>query len=1035
VDDKKTLRQARTVPAKTDSIPASADSTPTVSPGLDDAQTVSPMLTASSEEGAVTPEAAGRYTIQREYGRGGQSRVLLAFDQHLLREIALKELLGDVEQHGTRTASQAASARFVREARITGQLEHPNIVPVYELGAHADGSVYYTQKLVRGTTLKAKLSECREAGARLSLLAHFADICHAVAYAHSRGVIHRDLKPENVMVGQFGETVVLDWGLAKAHGQKDLRGPALVREATKMRADATMEGYALGTPSYMSPEQAQGHLEEIDERSDVWSLGAILFELLTGRPPFQGDTAFSIIGKVIKGAPPHCREVARTAPPELAAVADKCLTRDAKQRYGNAEEIAREIEAYQAGGDVRAYRYSSWELLRRFVQKHRALTAVTGLALLLLFAALLTIREEAAQAKTALALARHNLAQAWLTSAHVAEHDFFWHKAEIFYAAARVQEDGPEARWGSVIEAADAAGVTRLAGPQGWVLSAAFSPDGKTVLLGGGDGVARILDLDSGRELWRLTATQPIDAVAFSPDGKHVATRDTAGLVRLHDLAGALLSSVTCALRGPGSLAFVGDKLYASCSPALSLDGPLTFSAQRLASCGPQMLLEQDGLVRLGAVQLEVPPGAHEIACGGTLVAVSGPDLLIRLFDQTGKPLGVLPGHNDHIAHVAVSHDGKRVASASSDRTVRLWSAEHLQQRALLPRSAPALWVDFAADGQTLAVGEQQNSLLLWDVSVEHGATASFTFLPSGGYLATNSAGELGRYTQDGELESHLAEEGPVVDLALQGNHLAAVLQRGDVGIWDLSINSRTRNLNFEEPARQALYLPDGSLLVRLASNKLRLRAPSGEQRELGNFGEIADWSAAKNALYLRLATGKLLRVDLQGGPVQTLPQQSSSFAISPDGSRLAVGSAGRILLFDDKLGWHGELLMEGAVATSLAFSPNAALLAAAGADGAAHLYNLADGAEVARLPVAGATQVGGLAFSPDGALLRLRAEGSTSALGGVRFLRLGDPSRLAKPGEALRDALSDHGVELDGIALLPLIPPVQAVSALPTTP
>src|SRR5690348_12331752 len=230
----------------------------------------------------VGEEAPGRYTYLSpegergaEIGRGGIGRVLLVMDAHLGREVAIKELLQD--EAGV---DSELMTRFLAEARITGQLEHPNIVPVYELGRRADGRLYYTMRMVRGETLSAALERARTLADRLALLTHFAGLCNAIAYAHSRGVVHRDIKPDNVMIGEFGETVVLDWGMAKVRPAATASGGddgMAVDRLEHFDPDVTMEGSLCGTPTHMSPEQARGALDEIDERSDVWALGVVLY--------------------------------------------------------------------------------------------------------------------------------------------------------------------------------------------------------------------------------------------------------------------------------------------------------------------------------------------------------------------------------------------------------------------------------------------------------------------------------------------------------------------------------------------------------------------------------------------------------------------------------------------------------------------------------------------------------------------------------------------------------------------------------------
>jgi serine/threonine-protein kinase len=351
------------------------------------AGTTDPTATVSDE-----PERRGPYTLARVHAQGGIGVVWAARDPELDREIALKELRP--EQAG----KPAVLARFLEEARITGKLEHPGIVPVYQLARRTEEqSTFYTMRLVRGPTLNDAIRayhQKREAGRAgpldlRELLGAFVGVCNAVAYAHSRGVIHRDLKGQNVVLGDFGEVMVLDWGLAKVVGGPDGE-PHLAPLAADTAAGAgqTVQGQVLGTPAYMAPEQAQGRLDLLDRRTDVYGLGAILYEILTGQAPFTGTDTQEVLRRVIDEPPVPPRQRVASTPPALQAVCLKALAKRPESRYGTARELAQEVQRWLADEPVTAYPEPWATRARRWLGKHRALTASVASAVLVVAAGL-----------------------------------------------------------------------------------------------------------------------------------------------------------------------------------------------------------------------------------------------------------------------------------------------------------------------------------------------------------------------------------------------------------------------------------------------------------------------------------------------------------------------------------------------------------------------------------------------------------------------------------------------------------------------
>jgi serine/threonine-protein kinase len=377
---------------------------------------------------ASTGSLPSRYRILRSHAQGGLGAVFVAEDEELHREVALKEIL---ERHAHNAENRL---RFLLEAEVTGGLEHPGIVPVYGLGQYEDGRPYYAMRFIRGESLKSAINQFhraettdRDPGERAlsmrRLLTHFVDVCEAIAYAHSRGVLHRDLKPANVMIGKYGETLVVDWGLAKPLGRcfPQDEGPATgvlrtyldrdgredgtvtldalavelpgdeprrgdqetFRERPLLppslgRSSETIAGSRVGTPSFMSPEQAAGHIDQLGPATDIYSLGATFYNILTGRPPFVGTDLSKTMALVVLGDFPKPREVKSSVPRPLEAIVLKAMALKPADRYSSAKSLGDDIEHWMADEPVSAYRDPWTARLARFARHHKTAVVAVG---------------------------------------------------------------------------------------------------------------------------------------------------------------------------------------------------------------------------------------------------------------------------------------------------------------------------------------------------------------------------------------------------------------------------------------------------------------------------------------------------------------------------------------------------------------------------------------------------------------------------------------------------------------------------------
>ena len=343
-------------------------------------------------------QSGGRFRILRFHAEGALGAIYVARDEELNRDVALKQIKDEPAYDPN------ARVRFVREAEITGRLEHPGIVPVYGLGEYADGRPEYAMRFIEGESLRTAIKRHHAGGvdsavdpasralALPNLVRRFLDVCNAVSYAHNRGIVHRDIKPSNIMLGPFGETLVVDWGLAKPIGRPEEAADEL--ETTLRPSGRDGEGSptvgAIGTPNYMSPEQAAGTNDQVSFGSDIYGLGATLYCLLTGVAPFQGesDDPLAILARVRSGGFRKPRELDPAVPPALEAVCLKAMALEPEHRYKTTRALAQDIERWLADAPVSVYREPPLVRLGRWVRRHKPLVAAVAVLVVCVVVAL-----------------------------------------------------------------------------------------------------------------------------------------------------------------------------------------------------------------------------------------------------------------------------------------------------------------------------------------------------------------------------------------------------------------------------------------------------------------------------------------------------------------------------------------------------------------------------------------------------------------------------------------------------------------------